>query len=992
MGGGPLTTRDSDDLVQVITASVHNTHLDDHLGTHNKAHLLLAKAHVFVHPSSKARDHIPGYLGIAQVAADGSGPANSLASGSRSANSVVVFWIPTSLAEVLDEDGKYEAVSEKGFSHSTEDKGKEMDLSESDDYVFVTLPSATASSKPPPSSTASLFSASGATSPDATTAADVPDEVELAFSDPDALRKAKVDRERHYAWSVGIEELYSILVYPPSMSSWYGSVTINLLGGLSLPTLYFHDDESPSTLHLMSTGGIAPGQPISTGTATPGPSSAAPAPRRIVWGATTFFACLRDHCDLLRSRLEPRLFLVNPSKPDREVHEIDLGDERENDRVVPRTMEKRNSSPATANRTPRDAYPPQGKFPANPAATLAHGIAASASSSSTNNDLPPAFSLHPARTQLLSSFSQLTQKAKQLTQQVLSQPFAEPIVPHLPPNMRKMVDPSREWEAKARRRALFGDEQRPNSVASVTGEFESARVYLARWARVVAEEGERSRKRELANAASLAGGKSAPAVDADAKSDLGIFEVVRSARGDSSAPPPSTTRTPGNPVRLEQVKEWHERGLDESYLRGEIFRRGVDETDDTRKVVWEVLLGVIPWKVGLGRPWQEAEAERAAVRADKRHKYEELKKQWLEDSKVHVNKAGDDKEGGSEGTAGGVTAFTDKQREEWHRIDVDCRRTDRNQPMFAVPEQLQGQEEKEGGGAGAQRSPTTEYETHFGEAEEGSQTALNPHTAALRTILMTYHQYSPTLGYVQGMSDLLSPIYVVFEADEASSFWAFVGWMKVMEVNFLRDQSGMKHKLGTLQKLISAMDPQLYRKLERTHSTSLFMCFRWLLIAFKREFKFDDVIRLWDVLFTDYYSDEFVIFVALAILHSHREVIIRYLVEFDEVLKYANDLSETIDLESTLAQAEVLFLSFRKLVEECDRNEKIRCAMINAAIEEEERREEAAAAGESSLGGLRRRRGSHSSSKSAKSEREEEMRELIPDDLRELLINFKDHS
>jgi hypothetical protein len=117
--------------------------------------------------------------------------------------------------------------------------------------------------------------------------------------------------------------------------------------------------------------------------------------------------------------------------------------------------------------------------------------------------------------------------------------------------------------------------------------------------------------------------------------------------------------------------------------------------------------------------------------------------------------------------------------------------------MFAVPEQLQGQEEKEGGGAGAQRSPTTEYETHFGGAEEGSQTALNresvdvprkpmltdgiiAHTAALRTILMTYHQYSPTLGYVQGMSDLLSPIYVVYEADEASSFWAFVGWMKVM--------------------------------------------------------------------------------------------------------------------------------------------------------------------------------------------------------------------
>lgn len=432
----------------------------------------------------------------------------------------------------------------------------------------------------------------------------------------------------------------------------------SLLGGLSLPTLYFHDDESPSTLHLMSTGGSSPGQPISTGTATPGPSSAAPAPRRIVWGATTFFACLRDHCDLLRSRLEPRLFLVNPSKPDREVHEIDLGDERENERLVPKGMDKtKSASAATGNGG--EPYPPKRTFPANPAAVAGPGTA---------NDLPAAFSLHPARTQLLSSFSQLTQKAKQITQQVLSQPFAEPIVPHLPQNMRKMVDPSREWESKARRRAVFGDDDMRNGAGSVAGEFESARVYLARWARVVAEEGERSRKRELAATASLSGGKG---VAADAKSDLGIFEVVRSARGDSSAPVPTTTRTPGNPVKLEQVVEWHTKGLDESYLRGEVFRRGLVEMDDTRKIVWEILLGVVPWKVGLGKPWAQAEVERGVVRMEKKQKYEELKKQWLEDSEVHVNKEGDDKEGTMGGKESGATAaFNDKQREEWHRIDV----------------------------------------------------------------------------------------------------------------------------------------------------------------------------------------------------------------------------------------------------------------------------------------------------------------------------------
>lgn len=48
------------------------------------------------------------------------------------------------------------------------------------------------------------------------------------------------------------------------------------------------------------------------------------------------------------------------------------------------------------------------------------------------------------------------------------------------------------------------------------------------------------------------------------------------------------------------------------------------------------------------------------------------------------------------------------------------------------------------------------------------------------------------------------------------------------------------------------------------------------------------------MLFTNYYSDDFVLFIALAVLNSHREVIIRYLMEFDEVLKYANDLSGTV--------------------------------------------------------------------------------------------------
>ena len=72
---------------------------------------------------------------------------------------------------------------------------------------------------------------------------------------------------------------------------------------------------------------------------------------------------------------------------------------------------------------------------------------------------------------------------------------------------------------------------------------------------------------------------------------------------------------------------------------------------------------------------------------------------------------------------------------------------------------------------------------------------------------------------------------------------------------------------------------QLRHFAEKTDALNLFFCFRWVLIAFKREFAFDDVLRLWEVLWTDYYSNQFILFVALAVIESHRDVILRYLVE-----------------------------------------------------------------------------------------------------------------
>lgn len=71
---------------------------------------------------------------------------------------------------------------------------------------------------------------------------------------------------------------------------------------------------------------------------------------------------------------------------------------------------------------------------------------------------------------------------------------------------------------------------------------------------------------------------------------------------------------------------------------------------------------------------------------------------------------------------------------------------------------------------------------------------------------------------------------------------------------------------------------------EKAEALNLFFCFRWVLIAFKREFPFDEVLRLWEILWTDYYSNQFLLFVAFAVLESHRDMILRYLVEVGEQL------------------------------------------------------------------------------------------------------------
>lgn len=73
-----------------------------------------------------------------------------------------------------------------------------------------------------------------------------------------------------------------------------------------------------------------------------------------------------------------------------------------------------------------------------------------------------------------------------------------------------------------------------------------------------------------------------------------------------------------------------------------------------------------------------------------------------------------------------------------------------------------------------------------------------------------------------------------------------------------------------------------------------------------REFDYYDVLRLLEVLWSHYLSEHFHLYMCVAILKRHRRKIMDEQMEFDTLLKFINELSGHIELESTLRDTEAL--------------------------------------------------------------------------------------
>eukprot|EP00697_Spironema_sp_BW2_P017149 gnl/Spiro4/8718_TR4564_c0_g1_i1.p1 gnl/Spiro4/8718_TR4564_c0_g1~~gnl/Spiro4/8718_TR4564_c0_g1_i1.p1 ORF type:complete len:737 (-),score=204.35 gnl/Spiro4/8718_TR4564_c0_g1_i1:34-2244(-) len=263
-------------------------------------------------------------------------------------------------------------------------------------------------------------------------------------------------------------------------------------------------------------------------------------------------------------------------------------------------------------------------------------------------------------------------------------------------------------------------------------------------------------------------------------------------------------------------------------------------------------------------PFSSTTAERAALRAAKLAEYNTLKTQWTSITPMQERR---------------FSKFRDRKS----RVEKDVTRTDRTHPFFAGD--------------------------------------TNPNLTTLNDILVTYAFYNFDIGYCQGMSDLLAPI-LFWVRDEAEAFWCFAGLMEVMEKNFHKDQNGMQQHLDAMQRLVERLLPDLFAYFQHKNCLSMYFCFRSLLINFKREFAFETIPLLWEPIWSKCLTDRFQLFIALAVLYLNRGVIMENQLEFDDMLKFVNDLANTMDANQVLETANALLLLYQQLPQQLHSSSK----------------------------------------------------------------------
>lgn len=441
---------------------------------------------VYVHPTPSSKDNIPGFIALLQQK-----PAPTPSSDIASTNSAkttadlssyLLAWVPES--SLGDAYSTYVKVDLSGDSSPPKQR-----------YLVPPLPTTT------------------------------------TYKDPIGL----------YAFAVPLSEIYSLLVRPPSLGWWFGSLVINTRAGDSFPALFFHDSECESTILQKKKRTRESFDPFDENGG-------------LFWGGDEVLRWLRKYVEVQRSSVDNSVYLINPCEEDR-----------------------------ISFARPLSSYDGSVTKQGHDAAAGPHQPGGSAGRDAGMDPFMKA--LKETRWKVLEQLSKITTFTRRTANELADNTM-------IPPQVRRLM--------------------KSPEIQTLQDEFDSARLYLARWAMTIAEQSERERAQRIWTARDVLEMEN---------SSVGDFEILELETGTMAIQERRRT------VTLQEWEDFFDAttgrlNVTVDEVKERIFHGGLDPNDGVRKDAWLFLLGVYPW--------DSSRDERQALMNSKRDEYIRLKGAWWE--------------------------------------------------------------------------------------------------------------------------------------------------------------------------------------------------------------------------------------------------------------------------------------------------------------------------------------------------------------------------
>ncbi|RLN25076.1 TBC1 domain family member 13-like [Panicum miliaceum] len=270
--------------------------------------------------------------------------------------------------------------------------------------------------------------------------------------------------------------------------------------------------------------------------------------------------------------------------------------------------------------------------------------------------------------------------------------------------------------------------------------------------------------------------------------------------------------------------------------------QGVPDAAGVRSTVWKLLLGYLPNDRSL---WEQELAK-------KRSQYAAFKDEFLSnpvETARQVEKEGNNNDN-AEHVDNGLLHRSEVAQEE-HPLSLG--KTSVWNHFFEYTEIME-QIDRD--------VKRTHPDMHF---FCGDSSFAKSNQESLKNVLLIFAKLNAGIRYVQGMNEILAPLFFVFRSDpddknakfaEADSFFCFIELLSGFRDNFCQklDNSavGIRGTLAKLSQLVAKYDAELQHHLEITTEVNpQFYAFRWITLLLTQEFNFADTIHIWDTLLSD---------------------------------------------------------------------------------------------------------------------------------------------